>query len=229
MASWGAVEPAPVGWLDVGPGLAAARVSRDRRHHWVTARRDPLPGHVRDRAVAAVAADPVLREEVLLGRAPAALAAVFRRERAELFPADPAGIDLSCSCPVRGCPHGMQVVAAMARAFDADPYLLLAWCGLERWELLRGLSGAGPQVRVGPPSASAFWERAAPLPPCPVWAGDPGGLRPPGAATDAWADAQAYLRGLTGTAFRDGRKPSTGGESLLGGAGRGTGRGDEPT
>lgn len=229
VASWGPVEYASVGWLDVGPGLAAARVSRDRRHHWVTVRRPPLPGPVRDRAVAAVAVDPALREEVLLGRAPAALAAVFRDQGAELFPADPAGLDLSCSCPARGCPHGMRVVAAMARAFDADPYLLLSWCGLERWELLRRLSRGAPAVRVEPVPASAFWDRAAPLPPCPVWSGDPGGQRPPGAVTDLWADAQGYLRGLAGKTFRDGRKPPQGGDPLASGATGAIGTGDEPT
>ncbi|MFL1427938.1 MULTISPECIES: hypothetical protein [unclassified Nocardiopsis] len=229
VASWGPVECAAVGWLDVRPGLAAARVSRGRRHHWVTVRRAVLPGRVRERVLAAVAADPGLREEVLLGRAPAALAEAFGR--VELFPADPAGIDLSCSCPARECAHGLEVVAAMARAFDTDPYLLLAWCGLERWELLRRLSRGALAVRVAPPpdSASAFWERADPLPPCPVWAGDPGGHRPAGAGTEPWAAAQAFLRGAPANAFCDGRNPATDGDPPPEKATRAIRAGDEPT
>ncbi|MGW9348683.1 hypothetical protein [Nocardiopsis flavescens] len=229
VASWGPVEPASVGWLDVRPGLAAARVSRDRRHHWVTVRRPPLPRPVRDLVVAEVSADPALCEQVLLGRAPAALAAVFRSRRAELFPSGPAGFDLSCSCPEPECAHGMQVVAAMARAFDADPYLLLAWRGLERWELLLPLSRGAPQVRVGPAAASSFWERPDPLPPCPVWTGDPGGHRPPGAGTDPWAAAQAYLCSPGTDALRDGRGSPEGVDGPSDVAERVSGTGDETT
>ncbi|MDE3723337.1 hypothetical protein PWG71_18240 [Nocardiopsis sp. N85] len=231
VASWGPVERVETGWLDVRPGLVAARVSPGRRHHWVTVRHASLPGPVRERILGSVAADHGLREAVLLGRTPVALAGVFERHRAVLFPRHPSALDVSCSCPVPGCAHGRGAVTEMARVFDADPYLLLTWRGLERGELLRraGRSRGALSVRSGPPPVATFWERTDPPPACPVWSGDPGDHRPAGPGTDRWAGAQRFLRGAPPNALRDGRKPLAVGDVPVEQREREIDRGDEPT
>ena len=59
---------------------------------------------------------------------------------------------MTCSCPDWGvpCKHLSAVLYLLAEAFDDDPFLVLAWRGREREELLGALRGAVADGRRRP-------------------------------------------------------------------------------
>lgn len=68
---------------------------------------------------------------------------------AGLFPATHDDLDTDCPCPdwARPCKHAAAVYFLLAEAFDDDPFLILAWRGRPRDELvanLRALRGTAP-------------------------------------------------------------------------------------
>lgn len=133
--------------LEVESGSARAQVSDPGP---AAAGRDPYEVWVElqvfdsvqwTRAEQALAADPEVREQLLDGEFPDRMDAVFARAGLSLLPARARDLSAECSCPAwsPNCPHLLAVFAALAAAFDADPFLLLRWRGRDRARLLRHL------------------------------------------------------------------------------------------
>ena len=61
--------------------------------------------------------------------------------RSSLFPASADELDSACSCPdwENPCKHIAAVYFLLAEAFDGDPFLIFAWRGRTKEELLAGL------------------------------------------------------------------------------------------
>jgi uncharacterized Zn finger protein len=98
----------------------------------------------------------------------------FAAAGVSLFPASPRNLASSCSCPdwSNPCKHVAAVYYLLAEAFDDDPFLIFAWRGRTRGELLgrlRALRGSD----TSPTEAPGTSEAGGPDP------GDGGGLVPP--------------------------------------------------
>ncbi|MFE3456338.1 hypothetical protein ACFXKD_02255 [Nocardiopsis aegyptia] len=91
-----------------------------------------------ERACAALASQPVFRARLLAGELPPAVARVFSVLGLDLVPRGWAGLVATCSCDDwRGrCAHLAAAVAELGREADRDPFVLAAWCGRARRDLL---------------------------------------------------------------------------------------------
>ena len=80
------------------------------------------------------------RAALLAGEMPHEIVDVFAGLDLPLFP---SSLNMTCSCPDWGlpCKHLSAVLYVLAEAFDDDPFLVLAWRGRGREELLSALRG----------------------------------------------------------------------------------------
>ena len=92
------------------------------------------------------------RAALLAGEMPREIIELFAEHDLPLFPDQ---LDIRCSCPDWGvpCKHGSAVLYVLAEAFDDDPFLVLAWRGRARDELLDALRGAPEPVDAVDPLA----------------------------------------------------------------------------
>ncbi|MEV0612963.1 SWIM zinc finger family protein [Nonomuraea sp. NPDC050404] len=86
-----------------------------------------------------IAAQAVYRAKLLAGEMPAEIEELFASMGIDLFPRD---LDMDCSCPDWGfpCKHLSAVLYLLAESFDDDPFLVLAWRGRTREQLLGSLA-----------------------------------------------------------------------------------------
>ncbi|MBP2705777.1 SWIM zinc finger family protein [Microbispora sp. RL4-1S] len=130
--------------LDLGPGEARAHVQGSRpRPYDVRVRIRAYGRDEWDRLTAALASRALYRAKLLAGEMPTEIEEVFDECGLPLFPAEDA-LDMSCSCPDWGfpCKHLSAVLYLLAESFDDDPFLVLAWRGLDRETLLGALRAA---------------------------------------------------------------------------------------
>jgi uncharacterized Zn finger protein len=120
-----------------------------------------------------------LAADLLGGRMPADIEAVFARAGVSLLPLSLGEVAMDCTCDQRPmpCEHVAATIYAAAAAFDTDPFEAFAWRGRSRDEVLshlRALRGPAPADDPEPAGAAglgdldAFWgggETPAPLPP----------------------------------------------------------------
>jgi uncharacterized Zn finger protein len=88
----------------------------------------------------ALGAQALYRAALLAGEMPHDIVDLFAAHELPLFPDQ---LDIRCNCPDWGvpCKHGSAVLYVLAEAFDDDPFLVLAWRGRSRDELLDALRG----------------------------------------------------------------------------------------
>jgi len=100
----------------------------------------------------ALAAQALYRAALLAGEMPHEIIDVFDGLGRPLFP---SRLDMDCSCPDWSipCKHASAVLYVLAEAFDADPFLVLAWRGRARDELLTALRGMPEPVDAPDPLA----------------------------------------------------------------------------
>jgi uncharacterized Zn finger protein len=93
----------------------------------------------------ALGAQALYRAALLAGEMPHDIVDLFAAHELPLFPDQ---LDIRCNCPDWGvpCKHGSAVLYVLAEAFDDDPFLVLAWRGRSRDELLDALRGT-PEPR----------------------------------------------------------------------------------
>jgi uncharacterized Zn finger protein len=90
------------------------------------------------------------RAALLAGEMPHEIVDVFASLDLPLFP---SALDMRCSCPDWGvpCKHLSAMLYVLAEAFDDDPFLVLAWRGRGRDDLLSALRGLPePEAAVDP-------------------------------------------------------------------------------
>ncbi len=160
--------------LDVQPGLVTARVQGSR----------PGPYEVRlgvktlsardwKRAEEAMARQAVFMARLLAGEMPREIEEAFATCRLSLFPASTRELDTACSCPdwANPCKHVAATYYILAEQFDDDPFLIFAWRGrtkdqlIERLRALRGAAGAD-QPEALEPGGVADLAGAEPLASC---------------------------------------------------------------
>ncbi|MEV4637939.1 SWIM zinc finger family protein [Actinoplanes sp. NPDC049548] len=91
-------------------------------------------------ALSALASQALYRAALLAGDMPHEITGLFDELDLPLFPST---LDMRCTCPDWGvpCKHVSAVLYVLAEAFDDDPFLVLAWRGRNRDEILTALRG----------------------------------------------------------------------------------------
>ncbi|MEX0659840.1 MAG: SWIM zinc finger family protein [Egibacteraceae bacterium] len=185
--------------LEVAAGQVTALVQGSRaRPYRVLVGVAELSAADWDRAEGELAGRAIFLATLLAGEMPTAVEDAFAACDLTLFPATSDDLDTACSCPdwANPCKHVAAVYYLLAEAFDDDPFLIFAWRGRGKDELLAGLrarrgGGAPPPAATadddawptvaGPPLADwadGFWQAPAPLP-------DLRGRPRPGSVADA--------------------------------------------
>jgi uncharacterized Zn finger protein len=139
--------------LRVGAGTVASRVQGSREQPYQVKVTIPAYGESDwSRIVEALAGSALYRAKLLAGEMPPEILEVFDGLGLPLFP---SALDMSCSCPDWGvpCKHVSAVLYLLAEAFDDDPFLVLAWRGRARAELLDSLRATPEPIETIDPLA----------------------------------------------------------------------------
>ena len=153
--------------LTVGPGSVTARVQGSRaRPYRVRIGVTPFDKVAWARVTEALAGSAWYIAKLLAGEMPHDIESVFTSVGLSLFPATAAELSLDCSCPDWSvpCKHLAAVFYLLAESFDEDPFVILAWRGRQRADLLEALAAmrTGSDPADGDPSGGA----ATPLADC---------------------------------------------------------------
>ncbi|MDR1078592.1 MAG: SWIM zinc finger family protein [Propionibacteriaceae bacterium] len=133
--------------LEVLPGLVLAAVQGSRaRPYQQTIRIKKYSLEQWKEIAQAMADDAWYAAKLLGGEMPDDIEKLFDRLGLPLFAARHLELDMECTCPdwSNPCKHLAAVVYLLAEAFDADPFLILAWRGCPKellLELIAGLRG----------------------------------------------------------------------------------------
>jgi len=139
--------------LDVEPGVVIAKVQGSRYTPYrVRIRGKALSEQQWRRVEKAMAARALPIASLLAGEMPHDIEAVFTSCKLTLFPRSNAELKASCTCPdsENPCKHIAAAYYILAERFDEDPFLIFAWRGRDKDELLgrlRAQRGAGNQHR----------------------------------------------------------------------------------
>jgi len=139
--------------FELTPGRVAGRVQGSRPQPYGVTIEIPAYDKAQwTRILAALGSQALYRAALLAGEIPHELVELFDELELPLFPAELA---MECSCPDWGkpCKHVSAVLYVLAEAFDDDPFLVLAWRGRGREELLAALRGLPEPVDTIDPLA----------------------------------------------------------------------------
>ena len=152
--------------LDVRTSRITAKVQGSRRTPYGVTISVPKPKASQWKKIdAAMSAKVGFAAQLLAGDLPPELEDVFALAGVQLFPREWSEVDAVCTCPdwENPCKHIAAVLYVFADMLDADPWLMLAWRGRTRDEVLGRLRRQG-SPRAAPPVA-AWWPFApGPLP-----------------------------------------------------------------
>jgi uncharacterized Zn finger protein len=164
--------------LEVRPPSLVAQVQGSRRTPYLVTISLPQPTDAQWHSIdAAIAAKVGFVARLLAGELPHDLEEVFGAAGVELFPASWPALSSECSCPdwENPCKHIAAVLYLFADQLDADPWLLLAWRGRTREQILEALRGRvsdglpGDTSGDGRTEVAPWWPFApGPLPDLPV-------------------------------------------------------------
>jgi uncharacterized Zn finger protein len=137
--------------FDLTPGLVTGRVQGSRpAPYTVTIGIAAYDDDAWAEISASLGSQALFRAALLAGEMPHEIVDLFDELDLPLFPST---LDMKCSCPDWGipCKHLSAVLYVLAEAFDDDPFLVLAWRGRGREELLTALRGMPePEQAVDP-------------------------------------------------------------------------------
>jgi len=128
--------------LDIRAGVVTARVQGSRaKPYAVRIDIDPFSDDEWEAVEHAMAARAIFLAKLLAGEMPAEIETAFDAADLPLFPETRHDLRTDCSCPdiANPCKHIAATFYILAEAFDADPFLILAWRGRPRTELLTRL------------------------------------------------------------------------------------------
>lgn len=189
--------------LDVRAALLAAQVQGSRRTPYLVTISLPEPTTSQWHAIdTAIAAKVGFVARLLAGEIPPDLEEVFRAAGIDLFPGTWAAVRSDCSCPdwENPCKHIAAVLYLFADQLDADPWLLLAWRGRTRDQILEPLRGQA-RIDTTADEVAPWWPFApGPLPSLPVPArsalDEPNRPDRPDAVLDAAEPLEVLLGGV---------------------------------
>jgi len=128
--------------LIVQGGEVTAKVTGSRATPYrVTIEVAQLSASAWNKAIAGMAQQAQFAAELLAGQMPKDIAEVFRAAGTHLFPAKPADLVTSCTCPDWGdpCKHVAATHYVLGEALDRDPFLLFELRGRTQAQVLDAL------------------------------------------------------------------------------------------
>lgn len=137
----------------VEPGRVSARVQGSRPAPYrVTVAIPAFDKAAWTTIATALGSRALYRAALLAGEMPHEIVELFTELGTPLFP---TALDMTCSCPDWSvpCKHASAVLYVLAEAFDDDPFLVLAWRGRARDDLLAALRGTPEPLDVPDPLA----------------------------------------------------------------------------
>ena len=146
--------------LDVHAATIAAQVQGSRRTPYLVTVSLPEPTPKQWEAIdAAMRAKVGFVARLLAGEVPADLEDVFHASGVALFPRTWKELRAHCSCPdwENPCKHIAAVLYVFADQLDTDPWLLLAWRGRTREQVLEPLRGAGGGAGAAVDEVAPWW------------------------------------------------------------------------
>jgi uncharacterized Zn finger protein len=113
-----------------------------------------------DAAEAVMASSAVFMAKLLAGDMPEEIEEAFVEASGSLFPVSADGFESTCSCPdwENPCKHIAAVYFLLAEAFDLDPFLIFAWRGRDKAQLLTGLRARRRGGRTNEPKDTGSLE-----------------------------------------------------------------------
>lgn len=154
--------------LDVEPGVVIAKVQGSRHTPYrVRIRGKALSENQWRRVEKAMASRALPLAKLLAGEMPSDIEDVFASCKLTLFPRSSAELKATCTCPdhQNPCKHIAAAYYILAERFDGDPFLIFAWRGRDKDELLerlRARRGTGSRPRTAPPPAKLEPQPRAP-------------------------------------------------------------------
>lgn len=145
--------------LEVHRGAANAVVQGSRaRPYRVVIGVDELSDGDWYRVGVAFAAKAVFLAKLLAGEMPQNIEEAFGLCTLSLFPEHLHDLDTVCSCPdvANPCKHIAAALYLLAEAFDDDPFLIFAWRGRTKEELLASLRRVGQLDPLGGGGSKEF-------------------------------------------------------------------------
>jgi len=137
--------------LAVGPGEVKALVQGSRaKPYRVRIEVKTLGRKDWRRVEGAMAASALFIAKLLAGEMPADVEEAFEGCNLSLFPASKRELRTECTCPdwENPCKHIAAAFYILAEQFDEDPFLILAWRGRKKEELLGQLRSRRRPVRT---------------------------------------------------------------------------------
>ncbi len=128
--------------LEVEPGLVLATVQGTRHTPYrVRIQANALSEGQWHRAERAITAEALPLAQLLAGEMPREIEAILADARLSLFPRRASDLRSFCDCPdwENPCKHVAAAFYILAERFDEDPFLIFAWRGRTREELLAQL------------------------------------------------------------------------------------------
>lgn len=130
--------------LEVTAGVVVAHVQGSRAKPYVV--RIGLPAFDKSEWLAVIgemAANAWYAAKLLAGEMPEDVEDLFAKAGLSLFPQSRRDVRMDCTCPDAAvpCKHIAAVFYLLAEQFDDDPFLILAWRGRERDDLLAAVAG----------------------------------------------------------------------------------------
>ena len=161
--------------LRVELGRVSARVQGSRPTPYaVRIQVPPLTEGQWSRVEEAMAGQALFLAALLAGEMPRDIEEAFATAELSLFPASEEELATDCTCPdwANPCKHIAATFYILAEAFDTDPFLIFAWRGRTKEDLVARLRARRAQPRV-PASREAEGDpwpglAAAPLPTAPA-------------------------------------------------------------
>jgi uncharacterized Zn finger protein len=153
--------------FDVQPGILIAQVQGSRKTPYVVtvAAGQPTPEQWA-RVDTALTSRVGFVARLLAGEVPADLEDVFRDASVDLFPTAWSTLDARCNCPdwENPCKHIAAVLYLFADQLDRDPWLLLAWRGRSRDQLLESIRNRAGAVPTSGAAVAPWWPFADRVP-----------------------------------------------------------------
>ncbi len=128
--------------MEISPGRITASVQGSRaKPYRVFIETNALTTAEWDAVEAVMASSAIFVAMLLADEMPEEIEKAFASSSVSLFPASANELDSACSCPdwENPCKHIAAVFFLLAEAFDRDPFLIFAWRGRSKEELLTSL------------------------------------------------------------------------------------------
>jgi uncharacterized Zn finger protein len=144
--------------LQIKSGLVAAKVQGSRSKPYnVRIEVEPISDQDWRRIEAEMAGQAIFMAKLLAGEMPREIEEAFSATRLSLFPAYQRELKTDCSCPdwSNPCKHIAAAYYILAEKFDEDPFLIFAWRGRAKDQLIEQLRELRGNMPVGAPTAVA--------------------------------------------------------------------------